>query len=122
MHVRAFICQRDGRNPSFDHVRVALHRHGFRSGLLYLVSSIPLVNIQRALPEYEVVSKATFLGEKVMLSYPFEVCAAVDYGVAVNAPVYLGEPTESSFDAFASEERQRANRSKVAAILGACNM
>ena len=88
---------------------------------MYLVSSIPLDSVQRALPEYELVSKATFLGEKVMLSYPFEVCAAIDYGVAVNAPLYLGEPKESSFDAFASEERQRANRSAVSAIPGACN-
>ena len=57
-----------------------------------------------------------------MLSYPFEVCAAVDYGVAVGAPLYLGEPLESSFDAFASEERLRTNQSDVSAIVGSCNV
>ena len=90
--------------------------------MLYLVSSIPLGHAQRALPEYDLVSKSTFLGDRVMHSYPFEVCAALDYGLAVHAPLYLGEPMESSFDAFASEERARSDRSGVVALdVGTCD-
>lgn len=116
VHIRAFVCRRNGRKPAFDHLRLTLRRHGFHAGVLYIVSSIPLSQAQQALPDYELVSKATFLGDRVMLSYPFEVCAAIDYGVAVRAPLYLGEPTGSSFDAFASEERRRSNRSGVVAL------
>ena len=40
---------------------------------------------------------------------PFEVCAAIDYGIAVAAPVYAGMRL-SSFDVFASAERRAAGR------------
>ncbi|KAL1525496.1 hypothetical protein AB1Y20_020352 [Prymnesium parvum] len=121
VHVRAFVCDRDGRSPAFDRVQESLRQHGFYHGVLYLVSSIPIMQAQLALPQYELVSKATFLGDSVVTSYPFEVCAAIDYGIAVRAPLYLGEPKESSFDAFASEERMRNNRSKVIALeTGVC--
>lgn len=111
VHVRAFVCKHLGKNASFALVRAALRAHSFTSGLLYIVSSIPIVQAQQALPEYEVVSKDTFLAFRVMLSYPFEVCAAIDYGVAVQAPLYIGNSRFSSFDAFASEERRRKNLS-----------
>ena len=52
------------------------------------------------------------------LKYPFEVLAAIDYGVAVNAPLYLGEPLSSSFDAFADFDRQQ--RGGVSPISSTC--
>ena len=120
VHVRAFVCARNHREPTFGHVVEALRRQGITSGLLYLVSSVQLADVQRALPGFTVVAKSTFLGEGVRLQYPFEVLAAVDYGIAVAAPHYLGEPSMSSFDAFADEERQRRNRPEVAEIPSTC--
>ena len=121
VHVRAFVCAQNRRvKPSFSHVLDSLRRLGVQSGLLYLVSSVALSSVQAALPSFTVVSKETVLGDETRLDYPFEVCAAIDYGVAVAAPVYLGEPGQSSFDAFADEERRRNNRSSVRRIVGAC--
>ena len=107
VHVRAFICARDNREPTFDHVAAALRDAGVRSGVISLVSSVPVERVPRALPGYTVLSKTSFLGADVRRRYPFEVLAAIDYGVAVAAPHYLGEPGSSSFDAFAAEDRQR---------------
>ena len=81
-----------------------------RSGLLYVVSSVPIEQVQAALPQFSIIAKSSFLGRDVRLKYPFEVLAAVDYGVAVAAPLYLGEPEGSSFDAFAQEDRGLHNR------------
>ena len=53
------------------------------------------------------------------LKYPFEVLAAIDYGVAAAAPVYLGEPSSSSFDAFAAEDRRRRNLT-IETMVSAC--
>ena len=118
--VRAFVCARNGRAPTFSHVIKALKRKGIRSGILYLVSSVPIDAVQRALPTFQVVAKSSILGKNVHLKYPFEVLAAVDYGVAVASPLYLGEPTSSSFDAFADEERQRRHLPAVADIPSTC--
>ena len=107
VHVRAFVCEQNKREPSFAHVASALGRLGIRSGLLYVVSSVPVEQVQKVLPQYTVVAKSTFLGADVRNKYPFEVLAAIDYGVAVQAPLYLGEPRASSFDAFADEERRQ---------------
>jgi hypothetical protein len=107
VHVRAFVCEQNKREPSFAHVANALARLGIRSGLLYVVSSVPVKQVQKALPAFTVVGKSTFLGADVRNKYPFEVLAAIDYGVAVQAPLYLGEPRASSFDAFADEERRQ---------------
>lgn len=85
-------------------------------GHVYLVSSMSVEHVQRALPDYTVIAKSNFLGDDVRLKYPFEVLAAVDYGMATAAPLYLAEPSTSSFDAFAAAERQRAGRSAVVAI------
>ena len=121
VHVRAFVCARNGRGPKFEHVLSALHSRGIFGGVLYLVSSIPLAEVQRALqPSFTVVAKSTFLGERIQLEYPFEVLAAVDYGVAAAAPLYLGEAKLSSFDAFASEERRRLGKPDVAEIASTC--
>ena len=121
VHVRAFVCAQNRRaSPSFSRVLDSLQRLGVESGLLYLVSSVALSLVQAALPSFTVVSKETVLGDETRRDYPFEVCAAIDYGVAVAAPVYLGEPGQSSFDAFADEERRRNNRSSVHRIAGAC--
>lgn len=107
VHVRAFVCEQNKREPSFAHVASALGKLGIRNGLLYVVSSVPVEQVQKALPQYTVVAKSTFLGADVRNKYPFEVLAAIDYGVAVQAPLYLGEPRASSFDAFADEERRQ---------------
>ena len=107
VHVRAFVCARDNRKPTFDHVATALQGVGVHSGVVYVVSSVPVDEVQRALPGFTVLSKTAFLGAEVSRRYPFEVLAAIDYGVAVAAPHYLGEPSASSFDAFALEDRQR---------------
>ena len=121
VHVRAFMCAQNRRvSPSFSHVLDSLQRLGVQSGLVYLVSSVALSLVQAALPSFTVVSKETALGGETRREYPFEVCAAIDYGVAVAAPVYLGEPGPSSFDAFADEERRRNNRSSVHRIAGTC--
>ena len=99
----------------------ALQSRGIYGGALYLVSSIPLAEVQQALqPSFTVSAKSTFLGERVRLEYPFEVLAAVDYGVAASAPLYLGEPKLSSFDAFASEDRRRRGKADVAEIASTC--
>lgn len=120
VHVRAFICATGRRKtPSFGHVLDKLRQLGLTSGLVYLVSSVPLAEVQAALPTFTVLSKQSVLGD-ARRDYPFEVCAAIDYGVAVAAPLYLGEPGPSSFDAFADEERRRANRSAVRRVAGAC--
>ena len=121
VHVRAFVCAQHGgrKSPSFDHIAAALHRRGIVDGLLYLVSSVPLAVVRAALPTFTVISKQSVLGD-ARRDYPFEVCAAIDFGVAVAAPVYLGEPGPSSFDAFADEERRRGNRSAVHRIAGVC--
>lgn len=121
VHVRAFVCAQNQREPSFGHVLRTLQRNGVHGGLLYLVSSVPPAQVQRALPSFRVLSKADFLGGDVRLAYPFEVLAAVDYGVAVRAPLYLGEPKSSSFDAFATEERVREGMSPVQPMQGACS-
>ena len=110
VHVRAFVCAWNKREPKFDHVATTLAKMGVRNGLLYVVSSVPVEQVQAALPQYRVIAKSTFLGRDVRLKYPFEVLAAVDYGVAVAAPLYLGEPMMSSFDAFAQEERRRRGK------------
>lgn len=120
VHVRAFVCAYNKREPKFDTALNALNQQGVRSGLLYVVSSVPVEQVQRAMPQYEVIAKSTFLGHDVRQKYPFEVLAAVDYGVAVAAPLYLGEPMMSSFDAFAQEERRRRGRSPLRQIDGAC--
>ena len=119
VHVRAFVCAQNKRKLSVSHVQSALRRRGFTRGILYVVSSIPAALLQQALPSFQVVSKETFLSG-VRRFYPFEVCAALDYGVAVEAPMYLGEPDASSFDAFADEERNRSNRSAIQRVLGLC--
>jgi len=121
VHVRAFVCAWNKRKPSFDHIATALSKLGVSSGILYVVSSVPVEQVQSALPQFTVIAKSTFLGRDVRLKYPFEVLAAVDYGVAVAAPHYLGEPMMSSFDAFASAERQRLNKGGVDEIAGACD-
>ena len=120
VHVRAFVCARNSRTPTFGHVVAALRRQGITSGVLYLVSSVQLTEVQRALPHFNVVGKSTFLGESVRLHYPFEVLAAIDYGIATMAPIYMGEPTMSSFDAFASEERVRRQLGEVEDIPSTC--
>ena len=120
VHVRAFVCAQNGQNPSFGHVLDALRSRGIRNGLVYLVSSIPVADAKRALPGYAVVAKTTFLGSQIRQKYPFEVLAAVDYGVATAAPLYLGEPRLSSFDAFAAAERVRRHGHGVIHIPGAC--
>ena len=107
VHVRAFVCEQNRREPSFAHVAAALAKLGIRSGFVYVVSSVPVEQVQRALPAYTVVAKSTFLGSDVRNKFPFEALAAIDYGVAVQAPLYLGEPQASSFDAFADEERRQ---------------
>jgi hypothetical protein len=119
VHVRAFVCARNNRKPSFAHVVDALARLGVRDGLLYVVSSVPVEQVAAALPQFSVIGKSSFLGTDVRLKYPFEVLAAADYGVAVAAPLYLGEPLGSSFDAFALEERQRRNLT-VHDVTGTC--
>lgn len=82
-------------------------------GLVYAVSSVPLEELQRQLPRYEVVGKQSFLGSAVGLSYPIEVCAALDFGLATTAPLYLGDPNVSSFDVFADGERALHGRPPV---------
>ena len=119
VHVRAFVCARNKRDPSFAHVAPALAKLGVRSGFLYVVSSVPVELVAAALPQFTVIGKTSFLGRDARLKYPFEVLAAVDYGIAVSAPLYLGEPQMSSFDAFIEEDRQRHNRS-VDLIPGIC--
>ena len=52
---------------------------------------------------------AKFEGAGLNKRLPFEVCAAIDYGIAVAAPVYAGMRL-SSFDVFASAERRAAGR------------
>ena len=91
--------------PTFDHVRRSLRQLGHLNGLVYLVSAIPTDVVVRALPEYHVISKDTILGDTTS-RYPFEVSAAIDYGVAVRAPLYLGIGLASSFDAFVAAERR----------------
>ncbi len=120
VHVRAFICSRNKREPSFTHVRSALSQLGIHGGLIYLVSSVPPQQLQAALTTFTIVSKASFLGSEVRRKYPFEVLAAIDYGVAVASPRYLGEPETSSFDAFAAEERTRHGMPAIDPIPGAC--
>ena len=119
VHVRAFVCARNKRQPTFDHVVSALSKLGVVRGLLYVVSSVPVAQVQAALPQFTVIAKSSFLGDDVRLMYPFEVLAAIDYGVAVAAPLYLGEPMMSSFDAFAEEDRLQQNRT-TGTIPGAC--
>ena len=65
------------------------------------------------------VGKQSFLGSAVGLSYPIEVCAALDFGLATTAPLYLGEPSMSSFDAFAQGERRLRGR-KVDTVPAIC--
>ena len=89
VHVRAFVCEQNRREPSFAHVAAALAKLGIRSGFVYVVSSVPVEQVQRALPAYTVVAKSTFLGSDAQ--QPFEALAAIDYGVAMQAPLYLGE-------------------------------
>ena len=118
--MRAFVCARNKREPSFDHVAGALDKLGVsRGGLLYVVSSVPVEQVQAALPQFKVIAKSTFLGRDIRRQYPFEVLAAVDYGVAVAAPLYLGEPSMSSFDAFAQGERRLRGR-KVDTVPAIC--
>ena len=45
VHVRAFVCARDRRSPSYAHVERALQLGGLRSGLVYLVSSVPVAQV-----------------------------------------------------------------------------
>ena len=110
---------RGKRKPSLIVATAA--KLGVSGSILYVVSSVPVEQVQSALPQFTVIAKSTFLGRDVRLKYPFEVLAAVDYGVAVAAPHYLGEPMMSSFDAFASAERQRLNKGGVDEIAGACD-
>ena len=119
VHVRAFVCARNKREPTFEHVVKALAKLGVTNGFLYVVSSVPVEQVQAALPQFTVIAKSSFLGHDVRLKYPFEVLAAVDYGIAVAAPLYLGEPMMSSFDAFAEEDRLQQNRT-IDAIPSTC--
>ncbi|KAL1520489.1 hypothetical protein AB1Y20_022069 [Prymnesium parvum] len=113
VHARAFACAERRRAPSFAHVREALRRLGHPAGgVLYLVSALPVQAVANELPEYVVVSKDTFMGDTAR-KYPFEVRAAVDFAVAVEAPIYLGVGLASSFDAFVAAERSAANASPL---------
>ena len=67
--------------------------------MLYLVSSVPLAKVAPYFPDHVLTSKDDVL-PRAGLRLPFEVCAAVDYGVATAAPLYVGMRL-SSFDVFA---------------------
>ena len=73
--------------------------------------SPPKATVAAALPaQYTLISKDDVAGlAGLNKRLPFEVCAAIDYGIAVAAPVYAGMRL-SSFDVFASAERRAAGR------------
>ena len=121
VHVRAFVCAQNQRKPFLGHVRSTLQRLGIDDGLIYLVSSISIADVQDDLPEYAVVGKTSFLGNDIPLKYPFEVLAAIDYGIAVKAPLYLAEPRASSFDAFAAGDRPRRPHATLVEISSTCS-
>ena len=127
VHVRIFGCSsnvnRRGANETaaaaalsqFEWITGGLRKlaeeRSLRPKVLYLVSSLPKATVAAALPaQYTLISKDDVAGlSGLNKRLPFEVCAAIDYGIAVAAPVYAGMRL-SSFDVFASAERRAAGR------------
>lgn len=64
VHVRAFVCDQNRREPSFAHVADALRKFGTTGGFVYVVSSVPVAQVQRALPAYTVVGKSCVGGSR----------------------------------------------------------
>ncbi len=85
-----------------------LERVGVPAGVVYLVSSVPVQQVREALEgtPWHAVGKEDALGDDVRRHHPFEALAALDFGISVRAPVYVGEPGgHSSFDAFVEAQR-----------------
>jgi hypothetical protein len=83
---------------------------------VYIVSSVSITLVRSALKNtlYRALGKEEFLGEEVRARFPFEVLAAIDFGVAAHAPLYFGEPSmRSSFDAFADAQRKLLHRTAM---------
>ena len=109
--------------------------------LIYVVSSVPVAEVRRALDgsAYTALGKedildAASIGDLVRGSavgagvkgsatgslrelLPFEVLAAIDFGVAARSPIYVGEPgMHSSFDAFVEAKRAATGKSAMLPI------
>ena len=95
---------------SLEYTRSTIARleaeQGAPFAVLYLVSSVPVAKVQPYFPNHRLTSKDDVF-PRASLRLPFEVCAAIDYGVATSAPVYVGMRL-SSFDVVAHAERKEA--------------
>ena len=95
---------------SLEYTRSTIARleaeQGAPFAVLYLVSSVAVAKVQPYFPNHRLTSKDDVF-PRASLRLPFEVCAAIDYGVATSAPVYVGMRL-SSFDVFAHAERKEA--------------
>jgi len=96
-----------------------LERVGVPSGYVYVVSSVPIEDVQRALngTRHQAVGKERFLGRHFRQQTPFEGLASIDFEISTRAPVYVGEPGgRSSFDAFVETQRTLMSRSAMLPI------